>query len=105
MKALEQGNGLSPFSTRISDVIRRIESYQLEIAEHRQKLEAVRDQLRESYARYENLYELAPVAFLALDKQACICEINAKGASLLGFRSNWLIGRPFLTFVAKNDIQ
>jgi len=77
----------------------------LEIAEHRRKLEKMRDQLRESYSRYNELYELAPVAFVALDKQGRICEINAKCASLLGSENGSVIGRPFLIFVATADIS
>ena len=65
----------------------------------------MRDQLRDSYTRYNQLYELAPIAFLALDKQGRVCEINAKGVSLLGSQNSSLLGRPFLMFVSTQDIQ
>jgi PAS domain S-box-containing protein len=104
MKALETKPLSSASTTRIDSLVRKIQSYQTEIAEHQQKLEKTRDQLRQSYARYTDLYELAPVAFLTLDKKARIRELNAKGASLLGFQRDWLIGRPFLVFIGKEDV-
>jgi len=69
MKALEDNRAFSASSTRLKTLVRKIEGYQQEIAEHRRKLEQTRDQLRDSYSRYSELYELAPVAFLALNKR------------------------------------
>src|SRR5436309_1749657 len=88
----------------LETLVHKIETYQSEIAEHRRKLEKMRDQLRDSYSRYNDLYELAPVAFVVLDRQGRISEINAKCASLLGSKNGSLIGRPFLMFVATPDI-
>ena len=105
MKAPKDNTDSAPSNRRIGNLVRKLESYQTEIAEQQQKLEKVRNQLRDTYSRYTDLYELAPVGFLALDKQARISEINAKGAALLGFRSAWLIGRPFLVFISRDDIQ
>jgi len=86
-------------------MVRDIENYQAEIRAHRQKLEEVRGQLRDSYTRYTELYELAPVGFLTLDKKGRIRELNGKAARLLGFPAAWLIDRPFVVFVAKEDVQ
>ena len=61
---------LSSPPKRIETLVRKIESYQLEIEEHRQKLEKMRDALRDSSSRYVELYELAPVGFLTLDRKA-----------------------------------
>jgi PAS domain S-box-containing protein len=105
MKLLERKPVFSTSSTRIDTLVRKIEGFQLEIAEHRRKLDKTRDQLRDSDLRYQELYELSPVAFLALDKQARITAINSQGASLLGFHSSWLMGRPFLVFIATDDIK
>src|SRR5258705_7592741 len=105
MKVLERKFVSTGSTTQIETLVRKIEAYQSEIAEHRRKLEKMRDQLRDSYTRYNELYELAPIAFLALDRQGRVCEINAKGVSLLGSQDGSLIGRPFLMFVASQDIQ
>jgi PAS domain S-box-containing protein len=92
-------------NSRLQALVQKIETYQQEIVEHRQKLQEVRGQLRDSYSRYTELYELAPVGFLTLDRKGCICEVNEKGARLLGFSAGWLFGRPFVVFVAKEDVR
>src|SRR5262245_29961067 len=40
-----------------------------------------------------DLYDVAPIGFYSLDRQARISELNQKGAKLLGFSSNWLLGK------------
>jgi PAS domain S-box-containing protein len=105
MKVLEgKPVSVSP-GNQLEALVREIEVYQSEIAEHRRKLEKVRDQLRHSYSRYNELFEMAPVAFLALDRQGRVCEVNAKGGSLLGSENGSLIGQPFLMFISSPDIQ
>src|ERR1044071_6466885 len=105
MKVVERKPVSARSGNRVEALIQKIEVYQSEISEHRRKLENLRDQLRQSCARYNELYEMAPVAFLALDRQGRVLEINAKSASLLGSESGSLIGRPFLTFISSPDIQ
>jgi PAS domain S-box-containing protein len=105
MKVVDRKSPSVAPASSIETLVRRIEGYQSEIAEHRRKLEKMREKLRESYSRYNELYELAPVAFLTLDKQGRIAEINAKGVSLFGFHNGSSIGRPFLMFVSKHDSQ
>jgi PAS domain S-box-containing protein len=46
-----------------------------------------------------------PIAFYTLNRQGRICEVNERGAKLLGFSTAWLIGRPFLVFVARQDVR
>jgi len=54
---------------------------------------------------YEELYQIAPIGFFTLDRQGRICEVNERGARLLGFPAGWLIGRAFVVFVAKKYIH
>src|SRR5689334_17757996 len=58
-----------------------------------------------STEKYPQLYDVAPIAFFTLDHSARICELNAKGAVLLGFAAHWLIGKSFVVFVAREDVQ
>ena len=52
-----------------------------------------------------NLYDAAQIAFYALDRQGRIREVNQRGAELLGFTAEWLIGRVFFVFVARQDVR
>jgi signal transduction histidine kinase len=55
--------------------------------------------------RYQQLYELAPIGFYTLDRQARITELNEQGAKLLGFPATWLLGKSFVVFIARQDTQ
>ena len=75
-----------------------------QLFEQRLQLEQAHARLRASFARYDELYELAPVGFMTLDRRCRIRELNENAARLLGFSSSWLIGRPFIVFIANHDI-
>jgi PAS domain S-box-containing protein len=55
--------------------------------------------------RNHRIYDLAPVGFLTLDRQARILELNKKAAELLSLPVTWLLHRPFLVFVAKHGVE
>jgi two-component system sensor histidine kinase UhpB len=50
-------------------------------------------------------FDSAPIGFYTLDGQGRICQVNETGAKLLGFSSEWLLGRAFVVFVARHDVQ
>ncbi len=52
--------------------------------------------------RYAELYNLAPVGYLTLDKKGYIQEINLTGAALFGIERNRLIGKKFSSFIGKD---
>src|SRR5262249_38175520 len=53
---------------------------------------------------YQDLYNLAPVPFYTLDRRGRIVEVNEKGARLLGFAPEWLYGKSFVVWVARQDV-
>ena len=52
---------------------------------------------------YADLYEHAPIAYLALDGTGVVREVNLTGASLLGLERLRLIGRPLRLHVVLRD--
>jgi signal transduction histidine kinase len=66
-----------------------IEVYQLELAQQNEELLAAREELARSLRRYADLYELAPVGLLTLDRDAVIVRLNRQARDLLG-----TAGRP-----------
>ena len=56
-----------------------------------------------SRERYADLYDFAPVGYLTLDRNGCICDINLTGARLLGLSRFQLLGNPLLTLIEKPD--
>jgi PAS domain S-box-containing protein len=53
--------------------------------------------------RYADLFEFAPVAYLVLNKEGCIQEVNSMGARQLGVEREALIGRSLSDFIANHD--
>jgi len=59
--------------------------------------------LTEANDRYLELYELAPVGYLTLNRANVIGDINLAGALMLGVNRNELVGRHFAEFVGAGD--
>jgi len=90
-----------------ADATRRL-IHDLEV--HRFQLETQNRELREAQALMEesrqklaDLYDLAPVVYLALDEQAGILEANLTASALFGIGRDQLIGRFLTTFVVDRD--
>ena len=84
--------------------------HELEI--HRAELEMQNQQLRESHAlleesnaRYTDLYDFAPVAYLTLDDSGKIIEANLTAAALFRVERGQLIGRSLSTLVKAESRQ
>lgn len=87
-----------------------IEALLHELGVHQIELEMQNEALRETQAaleasrdRYADLYDAAPVGYFTLNDQGIILEANLTGAGLLGIEREWLIGKPFLLFVAEES--
>lgn len=91
-------------STRLGTLLRQIETYQSQVAEQNRQLIETRAELNQSYTRYHELFELAPVGYVVLDARGNIRELNQKAARFLAFAPAWLIDKPFIVFVAPNHI-
>ncbi len=82
-----------------------------ELHVHQAELEAQNDELRQMQtaldlhrARYFELYDLAPVAYLTLDETGKIFEANLAAGSLLGVNRSSLIGRPLAAWISSDHI-
>jgi PAS domain S-box-containing protein len=55
--------------------------------------------LQESEARYRDLYENAPNAYLIVGMDGLIVDVNCRVTSLLGYRVDELVGQPIHSFL------
>jgi PAS domain S-box-containing protein len=79
------------------------EANRVEIEMQNRELRRIQAALMESNARYRNLYDLAPVAYLTLGRNGGIQDANRTAAILLGVEREQLIGRPLVACVAPRD--
>lgn len=74
---------------------------------HQAELEAQNDELRraqqaleESRNRYAELYDFAPIGYLALDDRGTVAQINLTGAAMLGAERAKIQGKSFRSYLA-----
>ncbi|MEH1924582.1 PAS domain S-box protein [Nostoc sp.] len=105
-------------SGRASDITEQIQNSEA-FRETLEELQIVEEELRqqnEKFAiahemaelerqRYQDLFDLAPDAYLVTDVAGIIKEANYVSGALLSVRQNYLIGKPFILFVAEADHQ
>jgi PAS domain S-box-containing protein len=80
-------------------LVRRLRAHELELERQNRELRDVQRALEQSRHRFEELYDLAPVAYSTFDREGCILEINLAGASMLGRERTAILGLPLLELV------
>ncbi|WP_446808674.1 CHASE domain-containing protein [Methylomonas sp. 2BW1-5-20] len=63
------------------------------------------ESLRQSESRFRSLFENSPVAYLALDRQGCLLDVNPQLCDLLDYGSEELIGRKLFEFISPDTGQ
>ncbi len=71
-----------------------------ELRQQNEELLATRQALEAERQRYRDLFEFAPDGYLVTDADGTIQEANQAAARLLGVRQDFLVGKPFVVFVA-----
>jgi PAS domain S-box-containing protein len=84
-------------------LLHELQVHQVELEMQNAELSQARDELERSLERYTDLYDLAPVGYLTLDRAGVIVAANLTGAGLLGIERSLLVGRQFAQFVAAPD--
>jgi diguanylate cyclase (GGDEF)-like protein/PAS domain S-box-containing protein len=109
--ARSAGTGAGVAATDIPDpsqqdarrLVHELQVHQIELEMQNEALSQAQAALEASRDRYLDLYELAPVGYLTLTREALIAEVNLTGAALLGRNRSELLNSPFARFVAPED--
>ncbi len=80
-------------------LIHELEVHQVELEMQNEELRSTQGELEESRRKYSDLYDFAPVGYFSLDEKGVILELNLPGAELLHARRQYLIQKPFFSFV------
>lgn len=83
--------------------LRELQLHRAELDKCKRELEKARQELDEMRAHDRDLHDHAPVGYLTLDEDGCTVEINPAGASLLGRERESIIGKNFVTWLAKDE--
>jgi PAS domain S-box-containing protein len=92
---------LSPEEARHN--LHKLQVAQVELEQQNEELRHAQLELEETKARYQDLFESAPVGYLALDGNGVITEANLTAAALLGVTKRSLVSEPLSLFIAGED--
>jgi diguanylate cyclase (GGDEF)-like protein/PAS domain S-box-containing protein len=79
-----------------------LRAYQEELLTQNEQLLLAQQELEASHRKYLDLFELAPIGYLALDNHGLLQEINLTGSEILSRPRAWLEGKPFVLLVARH---
>jgi signal transduction histidine kinase len=68
-----------------------------------EELRRAQEEVATSRARYFDLYELAPMAYLTLSEKGLILEANLTAANLLAVERSQLVKQPLFRFIVPDD--
>ena len=77
--------------------------HQVELEMQNEELRRTRDELEVSRESYFDLYDLAPVGYVTLDREGVVAQANLTVANQLGVTRGHLVGQPLGRFVAQSS--
>lgn len=86
-------------------LLQELRVHQVELETQNHELREAQQLLEEARDRYATLYDRAPVGYFTLDKAGRIVEINLTGSVMLDKERAYLIGQPFVMYVAASDAR
>jgi PAS domain S-box-containing protein len=84
-------------------LVHELQVHQIELEMQNRELREAQEALEESRSRYADLFDLAPVGYLTLDRAGKMCEVNLTAARMLGLDRAVLVGRAFQSHVKTGD--
>ena len=80
-------------------LVHELRTHHIELEAQNEELRQAQDALQASKARYFDLYEMAPVGYVTLNRQGMILEANLTAAGLFGVVKSALLKRPLSQFI------
>jgi two-component system CheB/CheR fusion protein len=86
-------------------LVHDLEVHQIELEMQNEELQGVRAELETGLARYTDLYDFAPVAYVTLDRDGTILQANLTATRFLGRERSRLVGARLGFFVSTEHTQ
>ena len=85
------------------EILQDLHVHQEEVRVQNEQLIEMKRSLELSRDRYIDLYDFAPIAYLTLDGNGMVLDINLTGTTLLNVERNRIVGSPFFCYVDEPD--
>ena len=102
-RAREDELALSPGERDFEQLTHELSVHQIELQLQNEQLRAIQRELEESRDRYRDLFENAPLGYVALRFDGIVERANQKACTLLGWQEAQLAGRRLVEFIAHED--
>ncbi|MEH1939075.1 MAG: PAS domain S-box protein [Nostoc sp.] len=89
----------------LRETLEELQVVEEELRQQNEELAIARETAQLEHRRYQDLFDLAPDAYLVTDVVGIIKEANYVAAALLSVRQKYLVGKPFILFIAESDRQ
>jgi PAS domain S-box-containing protein len=84
----------------VQHIVHELQVHQTELELQNEELIRTQNELKDSFERYADLFDFAPVGYFTFDRKGLIIHVNITGANKLGIERSFLIKQPFVSFVA-----
>ena len=91
--------------TNLMETLEKLRVVEEELRQQNEELAIAREMAELEHRRYQDLFDLAPDAYLVTDVAGIIKEANYVAAALLSVKQKFLVGKPFILFIAESDRQ
>ena len=103
IRKLEAMEETSKVDRELQGVLHDLHVHQEEVRAQNEQLLEVKRSLEQSRDRYADLYDFAPIAYITLNIDGVVKEINLTGTTLLDHERSHIIGMPFASYVHDKD--
>ncbi len=83
--------------------VHELRVHQVELEMQNEELRNAQLELEDSRNNYSDLFDFAPVGYFVLDKKGNVSQVNLTGASMVGIERSFLLYKPFILCVGKED--
>lgn len=101
----ENHAGQAPATVPVENLMHELQVHQIEPEMQHDELQRTHLALEESSDRYLDLFEFAPVGYLALTAAGLIAEVNFSAATLLGVERKKLLLCPLSRYIAREFVN
>ncbi|MEH2357996.1 PAS domain-containing sensor histidine kinase [Nostoc sp.] len=92
-------------STNLMETCEALRETLEELRQQNEELAIAHEKAELEHQRYQDLFDLAPDAYLVTDLVGIIKEANYVAAALLSVKQKYLVGKPLILFIAESDRQ
>ncbi len=85
-------------------LLQELQMHQIELEMQNEDLHRTRLQVEAGLERYADLFDFAPIGYVALNRGGDILQVNLTGARILGAHRADLVGRRLGLFIAQSDL-